>query len=78
MPRYFFNTVDGRRHPDEDGTDLPDLEAVRRRATLVIGELLKEQPADLWNTGRLRLEVADEAGEIVLMVEVSLTTEIAA
>ena len=78
MPRYFFNTVDGRRYPDEDGADLPDMNTVRRKATLVIGELLKEQPADLWDTGRLRLEVADEAGEIVLMVEVSLIAEIAA
>jgi len=71
MPRYFFNTVDGRRHLDEDGTDLPDQEAVRRKATLVIGELLKERPTDLWDTGRLRLEVADETGEAVLVVEVS-------
>ncbi|MDB5444653.1 MAG: hypothetical protein JWP73_3029 [Phenylobacterium sp.] len=78
MARYFFNTVDGRRYPDEEGADLPDINAVRTKATLVIGELLKEQPADLWDTGRLRLEVADEDGEIVLLVEVSLTCDIAA
>ncbi|MDB5419476.1 MAG: hypothetical protein JWP50_2895 [Phenylobacterium sp.] len=78
MARYFFNTVDGRRYPDEEGADLPDMNAVRKKATLVIGELLKEQPADLWDTGRLRLEVADEVGEIVLLVEVSLTCDIAA
>jgi hypothetical protein len=78
MPRYFFNTVDGRRYPDEDGADLPHMEAVRSKATRVIGELLKEQPADFWDTGRLRLEVVDEGGETVLVVEVSLTCEIAA
>jgi hypothetical protein len=78
MPRYFFNTVDGRRYPDEDGTELADMEAVRREAALVIGELLKEQPSELWDTGRLKLEVVDEHGETVLVVEVSLTCEIAA
>jgi hypothetical protein len=72
MPTYFFNTVDGRRHPDEDGTDLPDLEAVRRKATRVIAELLKERPSELWDTGHLQVEVADEAGAIVMKVEVSL------
>jgi len=78
MPRYFFNTVDGRRYPDEEGAELPDMEAVRAKATLIIGELLKEQPAELLDTGRLRLEVVDEAGEMVLVVEVSLRPEIAA
>ncbi|THD80982.1 MAG: hypothetical protein E7812_06145 [Phenylobacterium sp.] len=73
MARYFFNTVDGRRYPDEDGADLPDMTAVRAKATRIIGELLKEQPQDLWDTGQLRLEVADEAGAEVLVVEVSLT-----
>jgi hypothetical protein len=75
MPRYFFNTVDGRRYPDEDGTDLPDLEAVRRKATLTLAELLKERPSVFWDTGRLRLEVADAAGTIVLAIEVSLGDE---
>jgi hypothetical protein len=78
MPKYFFNTVDGRRYTDEDGADLADMDAVRSKAALVIGELLKEQPSQLWDTGRLKLEVADEAGQTVLVVEVSLTCEIAA
>jgi hypothetical protein len=75
MPRYFFNTVDGRRYPDEDGTDLPDMEAVRRKATLTLAELLKEKPSVFWDTGRLRLEVADETGTVVLAVEVALADE---
>jgi hypothetical protein len=78
MSRYFFNTVDGRRYPDEEGTELPDLEAVRRKATRVIAELLKERPSELWDTGHLRVEVADEAGAIVMTVEVSLSGGLAA
>jgi len=73
MPRYFFNTVDGRRYPDEDGAELPDLEAVHRKATLVVAELLKEQPAKFWEDRRLRVEVTDEAGAEVIAIEVSLT-----
>lgn len=78
MPRYFFNTVDGRRYPDEDGMELPDLNAVRARATSVVGELLKERAADFWDTGRLRLEVADDGGTVVLVLDVSLTCQVAA
>ena len=72
MPRYFFNTVDGRRYPDEDGTDLPDVAAARARATRMAGELLKEQPEELWDTGELRVEVVDEAGANILRLEVRL------
>jgi hypothetical protein len=72
MPKYFFNTVDGRRFQDDEGVDLPDLETVRAEATRSMGELLKEQPEDLLSTGRLRLEVADASGANVLVVEVSL------
>ena len=78
MPMYYFNTVDGRRYPDEDGSDLPDLAAVRAKATRVIGELLKEQPEDLWHTGKLRIEVIDDAGANVLVLEVSLSGKAAA
>lgn len=78
MPKYFFNTVDGRRYPDEDGMELADLDGVRSRATRVIGELLKERSADFWDTGRLRLEVTDEGGKVVLVLDVSLTCQIAA
>jgi hypothetical protein len=78
MPRYFFNTVDGRCYPDEDGAVLADLSAVRRKAMLVVGELLKEQPSEFWDTGRLKLEVVDEQGDTVLVIEVSVNCALAA
>jgi len=77
MPRYFFNTVDGRRYPDEDGAELPNLEAVRRKATVTIAELLKEKPAYFLETGRMRVEVTDEAGATVLTLEVALNEKAA-
>jgi hypothetical protein len=31
MPRYFFNIQDGADFPDKEGTELPDMKAVRTR-----------------------------------------------
>lgn len=71
MPRYFFNTVDGRRYPDEDGADLPDLDSVRRKATLVLAELLRERPLEIWGHGHLGIEVTDATGATVLALRVA-------
>ena len=78
MPRYFFNTIDGQRYPDEEGAELAGMPAVKARATKVIGEMLKERAEDFWDTGKLRLEVTNEAGEVVLALEVALRTDLAA
>jgi hypothetical protein len=78
MPMYFFNTVDGRRYPDEDGTDLPDLRSVRRKATLVLAELLREQPLEVWESGRMGVEVTDESGAVVMSLNLAADAEKAA
>jgi hypothetical protein len=77
MPRYFFNTEDGRRYPDEDGSELPNLVAVRLEATRIMAELLKEQPQDFLQTGRLRVEVTDDRDRKVLVLDVAVTCEAA-
>jgi len=77
MPRFYFHTEDGRRYPDEEGTELPDVEAARTEATRILAELLKEQPRELWDTGRLRVEVTDERSRRVLALAVSLNSEAA-
>lgn len=77
MPRYFFHTEDGKRYPDEDGTDLPDVKAARLKATLIMAELLKEQPSDFLDTGRLRVRVTDGQGDTVLLMEAFVTEQAA-
>ena len=67
MARYFFHIHDGSGHmPDEEGTELADLDAVRARA---IHDARALMAADI-ETGRLDLtdyvEVADEGGAVVL------------
>ena len=67
MARYYFHIHDRSGHmPDEEGTELADLEAVRARA---IHDARALMAADI-ETGRLDLtdyvEVADEGGTVVL------------
>ena len=43
MPHYFFDTRDGETFiEDDEGLDLPGLEAAKREATLSLAELARE------------------------------------
>ena len=64
MPRYFFHLADGAYTPDTEGTDLPDERAARTNAIAYMGEILKEDPNLLGNSGAFRIEVTDEAGAL--------------
>jgi hypothetical protein len=59
MPRYFFHIRDGHTSLDYEGTELPDIDAARRTAVKLTGEMLRdgasgslwdEQPWQLWVT----------------------------
>ena len=66
MPRYFFHTEGKYARLDEEGTELPDLKAVRAEAVQTTGEMLRDaglrlcsddmhngaEPWRLWVTGR--------------------------
>ncbi|MBX9930910.1 MAG: hypothetical protein K2Y56_05145 [Methylobacterium sp.] len=69
MPRYYLHIRDGERTiPDEEGYDLPDLDAAKAEAVegartvlsekLKIGELLDGQ----------RIDIMDEAGSLLATV----------
>jgi hypothetical protein len=60
MPRYFFHVTDGQTYPDHEGTELPGLDAARREAFGVMGDLLKNR--ETWNSSEWRVEIADAAG----------------
>ena len=70
MPRYYFhlyNDIDAR---DEEGVELPDLEAARDHAT---AEARNMTSVSVLEHGRVnlhhRIEVADHAGAVVATVE---------
>jgi|RifCSP13_3_1023840.scaffolds.fasta_scaffold76056_1 hypothetical protein len=73
MARYFFHVRDGDTlaRDDEEGEELPNLEAVRLVAIAGARELLSDA-ARSGKAGSLRqqIEVADESGQTVLIMPV--------
>lgn len=69
MPRYYFHVDNGTGETrDEDGAELPDLEAARREALSGIRSILREELAggSLDFAGRIR--ITDEMGRHLLDV----------
>jgi hypothetical protein len=68
MPRYFFNIFNDSTSLDDEGRDLPDLEAARAHAIAGARSLM----SDTLKEGRLVLShhiaIVDERGELLLDV----------
>jgi hypothetical protein len=65
MPRFFFNIRDGYDlDEDDEGIELPDLDAARAEALATVEEL-RDQLSD---AGNIELEIADESGRRLLTV----------
>ena len=71
MPRYHFNVIDGVSDLDQDGTDLPDLQAAWREARTLAAAILKD--AGEWDKlgDEWRIEVTDAAGLILFRIDVA-------
>ena len=66
MPRYHFNVEDGYSLPDEDGTDLRDLDNAKDEAVRLAGEILKNGGRHFWKTQtEWRMTVTDAGGQPV-------------
>ena len=78
MPRYFFNVHDGRDYPDDQGTELPDLAAVRAEALRSSGEMLRDSKGagDFWSGDDWTMNVTDEAGKTMLTLRFSGTEHV--
>jgi hypothetical protein len=70
VPRFFFHLLDDLDVPDPDGEELPNLDAARDRAAKNAREMMA---LSLVETARInrhhRIEVADESGKIVHVVQ---------
>lgn len=62
MPRFYFHVRAGRERLDEEGTELPDLQAARREALRFVGDMLTSEPDDFTLSGMWSLDVADFTG----------------
>jgi hypothetical protein len=70
MPRYFFHIMgsNGIIDRDFDGYEFSDVEGAREEAHKLANELIFDALADGTNAREI-IEVADEAGRVVLRLE---------
>ncbi|MEW5683907.1 MAG: hypothetical protein AB1942_03205 [Pseudomonadota bacterium] len=71
--RYFFHTEDGQCFPDEEGSELPDLQSACIEATKALGEFMREKPKAFWEHDCLTLKVADAEGLVLFTLDLSVT-----
>jgi hypothetical protein len=69
--RFHFHTKDGRCYPDEDGIDLPGLDAARVQAVRVLGDLLTHAPSLFLEDCSLQVIVTDSDQLTLFCIEVS-------
>lgn len=65
MPLYHFNVEDGVAYPDIEGSEYPNLDAVRTEAVRRSGTLLRDNALSFWGGHGWRLIVTDAAGMIM-------------
>ena len=70
MPLFHFNLSDGACEPDDDGTDLPDVQAAKIEAVRHAAELMKDDPREIWADGALKVDVTDHGGRRLFSVTV--------
>ena len=69
MARFFFHVRDGADlSRDEEGQDLPDVDAARREAVSSNREMLGERILHGGALDHRQIEIADEAGQVVCVV----------
>jgi hypothetical protein len=69
MPRYFFHVREGSSlSRDEEGQELPNVEAARREAINSAREILGEKLLHGGSLNHRSIEIADETGYVVDVV----------
>jgi hypothetical protein len=69
MPRYYFNLRDQNRiDPDEDGLELPDLDAAYLETFEAAKEMWGEAIRKMRNPSQQRFEISDAEGTTLLVV----------
>ncbi len=74
MARYVFVIENGFGVADETATaEYPDMDMVRREAARYFGQLMIDHPRELWDGRVAALVVRDEAGLVLLRIDVVAT-----
>ena len=75
MPRYYFDTDDGRRKiADEEGSDLSDRQQAREEAINIVLEFARDGSLDDHQRTVL-CKVRNEDGALIVTASLSLTAE---
>ena len=69
MARFFFNLAGAQS--DEEGADLPDLDAAQTEAVSFLGAYLADHP-EFARVGHWTVEVTDNRGQVLLSVKVAV------
>ena len=73
MPRFYFDTYDGDLHVcDEDGLDLPNVEAVRVAALDALPAMARDVFPKSYSRLNMATAVRDETGRLVFTATLSL------
>jgi len=72
MPRYFFHVREGSElSRDAEGQELPNAEAARKEAVSTTREMLGEKLLHGGSIDHRSIEIADETGRVVDVVQVT-------
>jgi hypothetical protein len=69
MPRFFFHVCDGIVKPDTVGTELRSVGQARMKANRLAAAVLIETPHAIWHGEDRTIEVTNENGLIVFVVQ---------
>ncbi len=72
MPRYHFQVFEGRDVPDEEGTELANLQAAHHQALHFIGELFIYEAERLTLNRGCSVVVEDGYGHVHLKVKIDI------
>lgn len=71
MPRYFFHVYHDRTELDEEGEELPDVQAAWREATMTTGQIIQDLDGRLRPGGKdWRMEVTDEFANPLYVIRI--------
>jgi hypothetical protein len=73
MARYFFNLTGDPYKRDEEGTQLDDNTAAKRHGVVCVAQLMRDDPTALVNGNELDLEITDERGLVLFVINVCAT-----
>lgn len=71
MPLYFFNFKDGELSLDDQGTELPHVDAARAEAVIASGQMIHDHGVKFWKDRDWHMWVTDEAGATVCALRLS-------